>query len=102
MSYHIREDRRAAVEVYVPGEGPPGRRNVRVVPVVIHQPGHVTSYVPLMGFRARCEKCGWLGRPQTTLPAALRTAKGHTCLPVAGGVAVPVSGWSRVPWLPPR
>lgn len=88
--------------MYVPGEGPPGRRSVRVISVVLPRPAQVSSYVPRMGFRARCEKCGWLGRPQATLTAAMRTSIGHTCLPVAGGVALPFSGWSGIPWLPPK
>lgn len=57
--------------------------------------------MPPTGFRARCDKCGWLGRPQATLPAALKAAKGHICLPVAGGVAFPVSEWTGIPWVPP-
>lgn len=57
--------------------------------------------MPPTGFRARCDKCGWLGRPQATLPAALKAAKGHICLPVAGGVVFPVSEWTGIPWVPP-
>lgn len=70
-----------------------------MVPVAVRPPGHVGSIAPLTGFRARCERCGWLGRPQSTPPGALRTAKGHTCLPVAGAVALPVSGWLQNPWV---
>ena len=87
--------------VYVPRERRPGVLAVRVIEVVTRRPGRANASELALGFRARCDTCGWIGRMRSTRPAALRTADRHTCLPVAGGAAVSVSDLTRIPWLPP-
>ena len=90
-----------AAAVYVPGEPRPRSSAVRVLEVAARRPTRAKAPELAITFRARCDKCGWLGRPRTSRSAALRLASGHSCLPVAGGVATPVSDLTRIPWLRP-
>jgi len=87
--------------VYIPGEPRLGLSPIRVIKVVTRRAETGWPHLPVLSFRARCDRCGWLGRPRPNQTEALRSASTHSCLPIAGGYMVATSGLTQFPWLRP-
>lgn len=87
--------------MYVPGIPRPRPSSIRVVKIVARRPETGLTRDPALSFRAKCDRCGWLGRPRVDQTAAWRSASSHACVPIAGGYMATSSEVTRFPWLRP-